>query len=69
MLPDKITEAKTRDQCLAVLADYIPADVYQNCYSAFMGIIIRAHEIGYCEGKEYQKEILRIQLGLNPTKY
>ena len=68
-LPDKITKAKNKEELLDVLGDYIPDEIYRNCYDAFHGIIRRAHEIGYCEGKENEKEMLRIKLGLNPVDY
>lgn len=68
-LPDKITQARTKEDLLKVLGDYIPSEIYRNCYDAFYGIIRRAHEIGYCEGKENEKEMLRIKLGLNPIDY
>jgi len=69
MLPDKITEAPTIEDCMIALGSYIPSDVYANCYNAFHGILRRAYELGYIGGKEYEKERLRIQLGLNPTEY
>jgi hypothetical protein len=68
-LPNKITKAQSIDDCFDALLGYVPQDILWNAQDSFLGIIRRAHEIGYCAGKEFEKERLRIQLGLNPTNY
>jgi hypothetical protein len=65
-LPKSITEAPDLYRCLTNLCQYIPAEVYKNHADAFYGILRRAHEIGWQQGSEMQKSLIRIRMGLDP---
>lgn len=65
-LPKSITEAKDLDACYDNLFGLLPQNLKTNNGDAFQAILRRAHEIGWQQGGEMAKSLIRIRLGLDP---